>query len=84
MIANLGPAFSARNARTVAYNSGVNPAVRFVIFMGGFLTIGFTLLFGFKKKWLQYVMQEAPRHMPRGLLRNWWSCRGTAPRVRKA
>lgn len=56
MLSNLSQAAYERNQRTVAFNSGVNPAVWFVIFVGGFVTIAFTLLFGFKRKALQYVM----------------------------
>lgn len=56
MLANLGSALIDRNARTVAYDSGVHSAVWFVIFVGGLLTIAFSLFFGFKRRWLQYAM----------------------------
>lgn len=55
MLANASAALIERNARTTAYE-GVNPAVWVVLFAGGMLTIGFGLLFGFRKRWLQYVM----------------------------
>lgn len=56
MLSNASAAVIERNSRTVAYDSGVNPSVWFVLFAGGALTIGFALLFGFRKRWLQYVM----------------------------
>ena len=56
MLTNASAASIERNARTVAYDSGVNPSVWFVLFAGAFLTIGFALFFEFSKKWLQYVM----------------------------
>lgn len=56
MLSNASAASIERNMRTVAYDHGVNPAVWTVLFMGAFLTIGFTMLFGFRKRWLQYAM----------------------------
>ena len=56
MLTNASVASIERNARTVAYDTGVNPSVWAVLFAGAFLTIGFSLLFGFKKRVLQYIM----------------------------
>lgn len=56
MLSNASAALIERNARTVAYDTGVEPTVWFVLFLGAVLTIGFSMLFGFREKWLQYVM----------------------------
>jgi Protein of unknown function (DUF4239) len=59
MLANVDEAFADRDERLGEGSTGLNGVMWSVVFIGGFVTIAFSFIFGFQSPWLQTLMTGA-------------------------